>query len=350
MSTTRTFTADLPSLKGVRFRSIRGEKEADALYAIHTGRTAHDMVNLSLHNEDFPSLDELHSDLLRAIAAGEKDRWLVAQIHNRVIGYSQLANWHEEDELWVYFIGGWVLPEWRGKGIGSAMLKWGEDKARQLAAMHHPNERFEFAANASSTEHNATTLLQNEGYHVGFTTLEMRFDISTKLPPTPSLPHGIEIRPLLAEHTPQIISSIIECYQNGFPVNRFRTTFDRVAYFSTKFQNPNFDPNLCYVAWDGNEIAGQVFLVIDNGEVYVDQVSIRPGWRRNGLARALLIRALRDMREQGEEKIWLDTYAEYLTRAKDLYRSLGFYDVKEFPRYRKTAGYDIDQKIPIALT
>lgn len=78
-------------------------------------------------------------------------------------------------------------------------------------------------------------------------------------------------------------------------------------------------------------------MVIENGQVYVNQVSVRPAWRRTGLARALLIRALRDVRERGEEVIWLDTYAEYQTRAMDLYRSLGFHVSKEFPRYRKLA-------------
>lgn len=58
--------------------------------------------------------------------------------------------------MWVYFMGGWVLPEWRGKGIGSAMLHWGEAMARQSAALQHPNERSEFAANATSTEQDAT--------------------------------------------------------------------------------------------------------------------------------------------------------------------------------------------------
>jgi ribosomal protein S18 acetylase RimI-like enzyme len=43
------------------------------------------------------------------------------------------------------------------------------------------------------------------------------------------------------------------------------------------------------------------------------------------------------MRTRGEELIWLDTYAEYPTRAVDLYRNLGFYVSKEFPRYRKSA-------------
>jgi mycothiol synthase len=217
------------------------------------------------------------------------------------------------------------------------MLSWGEATSRQRAAEQHPNERFEFAANASETEKDSAALLHDEGYYVGFTTLELRFDLSTVLPATPPLPNGLEMRPVSPEHYPQLIDSIIECYHNAFPDNRFRTIFDRVAYFTEKFQKPPHDPNLCYVAWDGNEIAGQVILTKEKDEIYVNQVSVRPAWRRMGLARALLMRALRAALERGEKNIWLDTYVEYQTRAVDLYQSLGFRLIKQFPRYRKTA-------------
>jgi mycothiol synthase len=337
MFTIQMIAPDLPGIEGLSFRPLRGEKDTEALYTVHTGRVAHDQVDLSLHREDMPSLESLRRYISQAVVNSEQDYWLVAQVHERVVGYSQVEYWHEEDGMWVYFIGGWVLPEWRGRGIGTAMLRWGEALARQSAATQHPNERFEFAANASSTEEDATALLQNEGYYVGFTTLELRFDLSTTLPVTPSLADGIEVRPISPEHYPQLIDSIIECYHNAFPGNRFRTTFDRVAYFTEKLSKPSHDPKLCYVAWDGNRIAGQVILVKENDEVYVDQVSVRPAWRRRGLARALLIRALRDVLERGEKTIWLDTYAEYQTRAMDLYQSLGFHIIKEFPRYRKTA-------------
>ena len=337
MSAIQVVIPDIPNIEGFSFRSIKGVEDADALYAVHTGRIAYDKVDLSLHHEDMPSLEKLRSFLSQSVTAKEQDQWLVAQIYERVVGYSQIESWHEEDGVWVYFIGGWVLPEWRGKGIGSAMLHWGEAMARQSAALQHPNERFEFAANATSTEQDATTFLLNENYYVGFTSLEMRFDISTILPNLPSLPDNIEVRPVLPEHYPQIISSIIECYQNAFSENRFRDDFDRLAYYTAELQKPKYDPRLWHVAWDGDEVAGQVFMVKEDDQVCVNQVSIRPAWRRNGLARVLLIRALQDVLERGEKLIWLDTFGEYQTRAMDLYKNLGFHVVKEFQRYRKSA-------------
>lgn len=339
MSAIQVVVPDIPRIEGLSFCPIRGEQDAEALYAIHTERVGRDGVDLLLHHEDMPTLASLQSELSQAASAGENDYWLVAQIDDQVVGYSQVNWWHEEDGTWVYFIGGWVLPEWRGRGLGSAMLHWGEAVARQVHAAEHPAERFEFAANASSTEQDAAALLEQEGYWVAFTTLEMQLDPAATLPAVPPLPQGIELRPLLPEHIPQLVDSVIECYLDGFPGNRFRGDFDRVAYFTAKYQKPPFDPRLFYLAWDGRQLAGQVILVIQNDQACVEQVSVRPAWRRKGIARALLVRALSEMLARDERDIWLDTYAEYQTLAVDLYLELGFYVAKEFMRYRKRGSH-----------
>ena len=85
--------------------------------------------------------------------------------------------------VWVYFIRGAVLPAWRRRGIGSALMQWAEAKAHAQAAAEHLGERFEFAANASSTELDTAAFLRKQGYYIGFTTLEMGFDPATLLPP-----------------------------------------------------------------------------------------------------------------------------------------------------------------------
>jgi ribosomal protein S18 acetylase RimI-like enzyme len=78
--------------------------------------------------------------------------------------------------------------------------------------------------------------------------------------------------------------------------------------------------------------------LVENGEAEIFEVSVRPAWRRRGLARGLLSLALRGVRERGIDVIRLRTSNEFRTRAQDLYRSVGFRVVKEFPRYRKPLG------------
>jgi mycothiol synthase len=159
-------------------------------------------------------------------------------------------------------------------------------------------------------------------------------DRSTPVP-AHSLPAGIEVRPVLPEHYPLISASIGEAYQNEYAESRFQETFDAAAY-AAKLRAPKHDPTLWQVAWAGQQIAGQVLARVENGRAEVFEVSVRPAWRRQKLARALLSRALQGLRARGLEVVRLHTVAEFRTRASDLYRSVGFRVLKEFPRYRKS--------------
>lgn len=324
---------DAPDIAGLEFRHARGEQDVDALHAVHLGRIAHDrLTSLSL-SESMPSRERLQQVLSQAVAENRLDRWLVAQIDDLVVGYSQFISWPEADGTWVYLTLGWVLPEWRGKGIGTAMLHWTEDRIRQLAAAEHPGDKIELAANASSTETEATALLLHEGYHAVYTVLDMVLDASTPAPAHP-LPAGVEVRPALLDHYHIIAASIHEAYQHEYDDGRFNEDYSADINLA-RLKDPRHDPTLWQIAWDGDQVAGQVLPLIENGAAEVFEVSVRPAWRRRGLARGLLSRALHSVRERGIDVIRLRTVKDFRTRAKDLYHSVGFRVVKEFPRYRK---------------
>jgi len=326
---------DAPDIASLGFRHVRGEGDADALYAVHLGRMTHDEIDPSSNFEDVPgSRERLRTSLSKAVAENRQDQWFVAQVDEQVVGYSQIESWLEGDGTWVYLTLGWVLPEWRGKGIGTAMLRWTEDRIRRLAAAQHPNEKAEFAANASSTEKEATALLLYEGYRVVYTILDMRLDVSVPVP-VHTLPAGIEVRPVLAEYLPLIAASINEAYQHEYDAGRFNEDHDADINLA-KLRNPRHDLTLWQVAWDDSQITGQALSHIENGMAEVFEVSVRPAWRRRGLARGLLSRALCDLRARGVNVIRLATNKDFRTRAKDLYQSVGFRVVKEFPRYRKS--------------
>jgi ribosomal protein S18 acetylase RimI-like enzyme len=285
--------------------------------------------------ESLPSRDQILATLSQVVAEDRQDQSLIAQVDERVVGYSRIISWREGDKTWVYLTLGWILPEWRGQGIGTAMLHWLEVRIRQLAAAEHPNEKCEFAANASSTEREATALLLNEGYYAGYTMLEMGLDASTPAA-MHSLPAGNEVRPVLPEHYALVAESVREAYQNEYERGRFSEEFDfdTVAY-AAELSQPKHDPALWQVAWDGDQVAGQVLSVIEKGRAEVFEVSVRPAWRRRGLGRALVSRAVHGLRARGVDVIRLHTNASFPTRARDLYQSVGFRVLKEFPRYRK---------------
>ena len=328
---------DAPAIAGFSFRSIRGIEDANALHAVRAGSMAHDEVDPLSTLEGILSREDLHASLAKAVVDSQQDRWLVAQIDEHVVGYSRIACWPERDGTWVYLTLGWVLPEWRGRGIGTAMLHWTEDHIRHLAAAEHPTEKIEFAANASSTEKEATALLLHEGYRAGYTVLEIGLDASMSIPPLTALPAGIEVRPVARDHYSPIGSSVHEAYQHEYDAGRFDESSDP-AEFVTELSDPKHDPTLWQIAWDGNQIAGQVLSVIENGRAEVFEVSVRPAWRRHGLARGLLLRALHSLCARGIGVVRLHTRADFRTHARDLYHSVGFHVLKEFPRYCKPLG------------
>lgn len=324
---------DAPFIADLTFRPLVGAEESDALLAVRQGCTAHDQVDPLSTTEGIPTRDQMSQTVNAAVATNQHDRWLVAQVAERVVGYSRVISWPEEDGTWVYLSLGWLLPSWRGQGIGTAMLHWAESRSRQLAAAEHPGARAELAANASSTEHEAATLLQYEGYAVGYTVLEMGLDVAIPVAATP-LVAGIEIRPVVTAHLPRIAASVREAYQDEYKGGRFSEGSDPVAY-TAELSAARHDPSLWQVAWARDEVTGQVLTVIEGGRAEVFEVSVRPAWRRCGIGRALLTRAVLALRARGVEIIRLHTVADFPTRARDLYTSIGFRVLKEFPRYRK---------------
>ena len=126
-----------------------------------------------------------------------------------------------------------------------------------------------------------------------------------------------------------------EAYRSEYEGNRFQETHT-LEDSPDGLSSSQHDPALWQIAWAGDEVVGQVTPVIEAGRAYFYDISVRPAWRRCGLARALLTRALWDLRGRGVEVVRLSTVAEFRTRARDLYQSVGFCLLKEFPRYRKT--------------
>ncbi len=332
MPTESIVVADRPAVEGLAFRFVRLE-DAEAIHALRAGCVARDDVDLLAATEGLPGLDEMREALAGVVAAGEQDRRLVATVGEQVVGYTLINSWSEDDGRWVYLILGWVLPAWRGRGIGTAMLHWGEQRARQLAADEHPGEPFELAANASSTQPEATALLLNEGYAAGYTVLEMQLDYDA-LPPIHPLPSGVEVRPVVPKHYASIAASMGEAYGNEYAGGRFQETW-QLEESVARLSAPRQDPSLWQVAWAGDMVVGNVIPLIENGRAIMYDISVRPAWRRQGLARALLTRALWHLRDCGRPVARLNTVAEFRTRARDLYTSVGFRLLKEFPRYRK---------------
>jgi mycothiol synthase len=321
---------DAPRLPGLTFRPYGGEADARAMAAVREGCRARDEVDPLSALEGTPTAAEL----VAAYAGADRKNVLIVEMAGQVAGYSRISGWQEQDGAWLYLCLGWLLPEWRGHGIGTAMLRWAEDRCRAVAGEHPAEGRRLFGANASSTERDTTALLRNAGYSPVFSLVEMALEDLHRLPELP-MPAGFTLRPALPEQYRAIWASIQEAY-SASTEHQVATEAEYQAYFG----KPNLDPTLWQVAWDGEQVAGQVLCEILKGRGEVAEVSVRGPWRGRGLARALLVLGLHALRERGVRAVRMHTRADNRYGSVRLYESIGFRALKHYVRYRKPMEVD----------
>lgn len=104
------------------------------------------------------------------------------------------------------------------------------------------------------------------------------------------------------------------------------------ADFVSLFSRARLDTDLWVVAWDGDEVAGvlQNWILPEENRTlgiargWLEHISVRRGWRRRGLGRAITAEELRRLRAAGMIDAALGVDADNPTGALGLYEGLGF--------------------------
>jgi ribosomal protein S18 acetylase RimI-like enzyme len=320
---------ETPAIPGLEFRHARIPDDFPVLVAVHEGSARADGVDPLSSMESIPTLEDMRPRLAPSSTFDPTADALIVEMNGQVIGYSRVTWWTERDGVWLYLTTGRLLPAWRGRGIGAAMLRWAENRAAALAATHPTNGKAMLGANASSTEVDATALLRDAGYHETFSMVEMRFDAFNALPPV-ELPAGLAFHPVTPDQYRAIWESIQAAYADS-PQNVVATEEDYQEWLTS----PAFDPTLWRIAWDGERIAGQALCEIAKGRGEMAEVSVGALWRRHGLGYALVIAGLRALAEGGVNEARLHARADNIYGAPHLYERVGFRPLKRFARYRK---------------
>lgn len=330
---------DNPSLADVKFRYYRGEEDfpkmlllmiasSDADGRKYTGATVDEIARQYAHLNNCNPLEDA----------------ILAEVEGSVVAYSR-CYWEQElcnesPDLYLYRCTVHVLPEWRKKRLGEAIFQKAEQRLREIAATHPDEHPKFFEAGAYNTEHYWTGLFEKAGYEPVRYFQEMQRPSLENIPDFP-LVKGLETRPALAEHYRLIWESDHEAFQDHWGY-MLPTEADYQEWLSDK---ESFQPRLWQVAWnvDTGEIAGQVRTYIsekwnkkyDCKLGYIDNVSVRKPWRRQGIARALLTRSLHQLKAEGMTSAELNVDSDNLSGATRLYEDCGFCVVKSSTLYRK---------------
>ncbi|NML44115.1 GNAT family N-acetyltransferase [Ramlibacter sp. G-1-2-2] len=323
----------LAAAAGLRLRPFAGAEDfprmvvaANACFAadgLDIIRTVEDMAR------DYAALRD--SDPARDVVMAERG--------GELVGYARSMHWTQPDGVMLFGQLGFVPPAQRRSGIGRALLAWLEQRQRTVAAAHPRASGFAHHSFVTQGETARAQLLRRAGYAPVRQFLAMVRPDLEAIPDFP-LPPGLEVRAVQPEHHRAIWDAHMEALRG---VWGFRGPMP--GDYETWLTLPTFQPHLWQIAWDTQtgEVAGQVKTFIDaeynrkfgRQRGWTEFISVGERWRRRGLARALVVRALRAQRDAGMRDSELGVDSENADGASRIYADCGFREVKRNTAYRK---------------
>jgi mycothiol synthase len=321
----------LPPIPGLVLRHLRAPDDLPAMNAIANAIRAANGDPFTTSDEQFASFyaDPPGSDPATDVA--------VAEVDGRIVGYGRAA-WHEAlDGTRIYEMIPFLDPAVSGADLFSMMIDALETRLRAIAAGHPSGEGlFETFGGDLAPERDA--LLTAAGYRpvrYGYSMVRPSVD---DLPSAP-LPEGLEIREVRPEHLPAIWAADQEAFRDNWGFSP-GSDGDYQRFLTDPVTS---DTTLWRVAWDGDEVAGQVRAFINDDENerfgrlrgYTESISVRRPWRRRGLARALIAASVPLLRARGMTEAALGVDTENTSGALRVYEGCGFRPVSRTSIWRK---------------
>jgi len=239
---------------------------------------------------------------------------VVTAPYGRIIAYADVFN----RSFVIVSVYGYVHPDYRGVGIGSYLVAWGERWTRDRMPQAQENARVVVQHYINSANEGARRLLEGSGYTPvrGIYVMEAELD---EAPPLPHWPADISLRTFVPGKDERVVYEAVEdAFKDLW--GRPRNPFER---FVRETEKESFDPSLWFLAVEGGEIAGIILCKTLAGEGWVDVVGVRRPWRNRGLGLALLRHAFTEYHRRGTHRVSLSVDAESVTGAPRLYGRAG---------------------------
>jgi len=319
------------------WRGFEGETDYQKILSIVQACTPVD----SLERAD--TLENITNTYSHLVNCDPLHDMLFAEVNGQTVGYCRL--WWEISGAgeWIGFILGYVHPAFRGQGIGSRFLTFQENRLKTISAKMLAEGKISTDAHCYADawleegEKAREGLLIGAGYHPERYEYHMVRSLAEPLEILP-LPAGLEIRPVLPEHYRQVWDAATEAFRDHWG---YIPPSDE--YYQQWLEDPNFDPGLFRVAWDGEQVAGMVQNFLQPEENvkygrkrgYTEGICVRRPWRKRGLARSLLTHSMQMFKDMGMQETALSVDTQNLNGANRIYESVGYRIVSHMTLYRK---------------
>jgi mycothiol synthase len=239
-----------------------------------------------------------------------------------------------------WFCSSRVLPDRRGEGIGTALLRGMEACAAGKLDWAPAGSRVAVDTWCANGFAPADELLTGSGFSCErhFFHMLRRFTGPIE---TPVWPEDVALRPF--DHATQD-RQLHDAFDDAFRDHWGYTPRDPdEAYAHWRHWTTNdatVDHDMWFVAWDGDEIAAVSLCWPeadhDPRQGWVGILGVRRPWRKQGLGLALLHHSFRHLQSIGKTSAGLGVDGLNLTGALRLYERAGMHVAKRFDHYEKT--------------
>lgn len=256
----------------------------------------------------------------------EKDSWVVFAPDGTAAGYVTL--WRPELTPLKMYASPRILPLYRGLGLTTFLLHAAETRARELMQAAGPDASATLNSWTETADEASRQVLEQEGYKPLRYYWRMEIELDVR-PPLPVWPNGIHVRTFVPD---QDNRATYEAMDEGFRDSwgYEEGTFEEWERYNVA--TSDFDPSLWFLIIDntnGGEIVGTAHCRHDVGETahigWIDELAIRPRWRKCGLAMALLQHAFGEFYRRDILKCGLTVDSENVSGATHLYELAGMH-------------------------
>jgi mycothiol synthase len=275
----------------------------------------------------------------------ETDSRVITGSDGKVVAYGDV--WDISDPHVNVHCWGRVHPDFTGIGLGSALLTWQEERARKAIDIAPPKARVLMTCAVPTIDKLSLKLLKDAGFVLIRHGLRMVIELNGK-PPEAEWPECITLRTFKPGDERAMLQAVRDSFKDhwGYVEHPFEVEYEQWIHYMQN--SPDFDPDLCFLAMDGDEIAGISICEPkshDDEEMgWVGILGVRRPWRRMGLGLALLHYSFSEFYQRGKRKVGLGVDAKSLTGATRLYTRAGMQpDPKhEYSIYEKELRTGVD--------
>jgi len=311
---------DAPRIAGLVFRHLRGPSDYSGIVsAIESSQKADRL-------ETTTTVESLARKLEHPFNMNPSKDMLIAEVNGETIG-SALVWWMDDPkDKRFYMFSSNLVPEWRGKGIRHCMLRYCERRLSDIAKEQNTDRKPYFRAFARDTEEHWRKVLEDEGYGVLLYSFKM---VRTDLDNVPNLPlpEGVEVRSGREEDVKLFFTAWNDATRDMNDAPRLADEM-----IEQMKMDPSWNPSLWQLAWHNGKVIGTVMVVIDSAENekfnrkrgVTELISVAGPWRNKGIAKAMIVKALRTLREKGMNEATLGVDAGNASGALALYKRMGY--------------------------